>query len=214
MKANEVKSKRLIVGIAQFFSTVLSPLLMPTYGVFLVLWGSFLSSRDTGDRVTILIVFFGITCILPMFFISALQHMGVVKDKRLDHRKERHYPYIFTLLCYVTACFYLGHVHAPMWFIMFAAGGTLACLVALIINLWWKISAHMTGIGGIVALVYLMHVQMLEAFDLLWVFVAVILLAGCLGSARIILKRHDILQVTAGAALGYCCVTLTMCLFG
>lgn len=214
MEGKEGKNKRIIVGMAQFFSTVLSPLLMPTYGVFLVLWGSFLSSRNTGDRVTILIVFFGITCILPMFFISALQHLRIVKDKRLDDRKERHYPYLFTLLCYVAACFYLAHVHAPAWFIMFAIGGTLACLLSFIINLRWKISAHMAGIGGIVALVYIMHVQMLEAFHLLWVFVAIVFLAGCLGSSRIILKRHDILQVLAGAGLGYCCVALTMSLFG
>lgn len=39
MKASEIKNKRVVIGLSQFMSTVLSPLLMPSYGVFLVLWG-------------------------------------------------------------------------------------------------------------------------------------------------------------------------------
>lgn len=214
MKATSSTPKRITAALAQFFSTMLSPLLMPSYGAFLVLWGSFLSSRDTGDRATILIVFFGITCMLPMFFISALQHLRVVRSKRLEDSKERLYPYLFTLLCYIAACFYLDHVHAPLWFIMFATGTCLACAVSLVVNLRWKISAHMAGMGGIVALIYIMHVQMLEAFNLLWVMVVAIMLTGILGSARMALKHHDIYQVIAGALNGYLSVWLMMTLWG
>ncbi len=187
---------------------------MPAYGTFIVLWSSFLSSNPTGDRMLILIVVFGITCIFPMFFISGLQHFKIIKDKRLDNRKERLFPYIFTLLCYIGACLYLNNVHAPMWFIMFTGGGGLACLISLIVNLWWKISAHMAGIGGIVALIYTLHVQMLGAFNLIWLLNFTILLAGLLGTSRIVLRRHDILQVLAGAGNGYLCVKLMMTLFG
>ena len=214
MKASEIKNTRIIVGLARFASAMLSPMLMPTYGVLLVLWTSYMSSLDLGLRVTILLVIFGITCILPMFFIAMLHQFKIIKDKRLISSKERLYPYIFALLCYIGACFYLDHVHAPKWFIMFCAGGTLAVVVSLVVNLWWKISAHMAGICGIVALIYYMHLQMLEAFSLLWVMVVAVLLAGALGSARIILKRHTFWQVMAGAANGYICVKLMMSLFG
>ncbi len=214
MKASEIKNKRVIIGLSQFLSTVLSPLLMPSYGVFLVLWGSFLSSRPTGDRAMILIVMFGLTCILPMIFISTLQHFGIVHNKRLDLRRERTLAYIFALACYTSGCFYLNHVHSPKWFIMFAAGGAVALLLVLLINLKWKISAHMTGIGGIVALVYTMHIQMIEAFDMQVVLIVTIMLAGCLGTARIILGRHDFAQVITGALLGYFSVKLMMMLFG
>ena len=214
MNDNDIKSSRLIVGLSRFLSTVLSPLLMPSYGVFLVLWGSFLSAQEVGSRATVLIVIFGITCILPIFFISALQHLRLVSDKRLTQRQERFYPYLFSLLCYVGACLYLARVHSPRWFIMFTIGGTAALLIVFIINLKWKISAHMAGIGGIVALIYTMHIQMLEAFNMKWVFIVSILLAGLLGTARIVLKRHDVYQVLAGALVGYFGVKLMMTLFG
>ena len=41
-----------------------------------------------------------------------------------------------------------------------------------------------------------------------------IILAGALGSARLVLKRHDTLQVLAGAVLGFLCVSLTMRFLG
>ena len=90
----------------------------------------------------------------------------------------------------------------------------MALLLVLLINLKWKISAHMTGIGGIVALVYTMHIQMIEAFDMQVVLIVTIMLAGCLGTARIIQGRHDFAQVIAGALLGYFSVKMMMMLFG
>ena len=214
MNASEIKNRRFIVGAARFFSTVLSPLLMPSYGMFLILWGSFLSAQPAGQRIAVLIIMFGITCILPMFFISLLHNLKVIRDKRLNSAKERFWPYLLAILCYVGACFYLGHIHAPQWVIAFAAGGALACLISMVVNMWWKISAHMAGIAGLVALIYSMHTQMLEAFNLKWVFVATLLLAGILGSARIILRHHTLAQVLAGALNGYLCVKLAMMLFG
>lgn len=213
MKASDINSKRLLVGSAQFFSTVLSPLLMPSYGLFLILWGSFLSVQPTGVRIMALLIVFGITCIMPMFFISLLHNLKVIGDKRLHNASERFWPYALTVLCYTGACFYLDHIHAPLWVIMFAAGGTLACAVSLVVNMWWKISAHMAGIAGIAALVLNMHTQMLEAFNLKWVFVCTLLLTGILGTSRIILKRHTFMQVLAGAANGYICVKIMMTLF-
>ncbi len=201
-------------ALARFVSNVLSPLVMPSYGVFLVLWGSFLSSLEAGDRMAILLVMFGITCILPMFFIGFLHNIKVIGNPRLVERHERVLPYVFAIACYVGGCFYLDHVHAPLWFVMFAAGGCLAVVVCAIVNHWWKISAHMAGIGGLVALVYTMHIQMLEAFNMLWVLIVTIMLAGILGAARIAMGRHDVYQVLAGALVGYGSVKLMMMLFG
>lgn len=215
MKANDVKYGRILVGIARFASAMLSPLLMPTYGVLIALWCSYLSAYDVGLRVTILLVVLGITCVLPMFFIATLHHFKFIVDKKLIDRKERLWPFIFALVCYIAATYYLySRVHAPMWMVMFCAGGALTVLVSAVVNMWWKISAHMAGMAGIVALIYNMHVQITEAFNLLWVMIVAVSLCGILGSARIILARHTLGQVIAGVINGFLCVTLLMQLFG
>ena len=211
---NRYTVNKCIAGVANFMSSALSPLLMPTYGVFLVMWVSVLCLLPYGTRVAVLLVCMGITCILPLIFLSVLRHFKLIKDLHVEVREQRFLPYLFTALCYIAAAYYLYYCHSPQWFIMFMVGSAVTVLVMMLINLKWKISAHMAGIGGVVALVYQIHVQGLSAFDLFWLLCFMIIVAGALGSARLVLKRHDTLQVLAGVVLGFLCVSLTMRFFG
>ena len=214
MPINRFTVNKFIAGVANFLSTALSPLLMPTYGVFLVFWVSVLCLLPYGSRVAVLLVCMGITCIIPLIFLSILRHFKLVKNLHVDVREQRLIPYLFTAVCYFVAAYYLYYCHAQQWFIMFMVGSAITVLVVTLINLWWKISAHMAGIGGIIALVYQIHVQGLSAFDLIWLLCLLVLLAGALGSARLIHRQHDVFQVLAGAVVGFLCVGLTMKFFG
>ena len=201
---------KMIAGAAHFLSTVLSPLLMPTYGIFLVLWVSVLCLLPYGTRVAVLLVGMGITCILPLIFVSVLRHFKMVSNLHVEVREERLIPYLFTALCYAVAAYYLYYCHSPQWFTMFMVGSAITVVMMAMINLKWKISAHMAGIGGLIALIFQIHVQDLSAFDLFWIMCLIIILAGVLGSARLALRRHDMLQVLAGVVVGFLCVCLTM----
>lgn len=214
MPISKYTVNKFIAGVSNFLSTVLSPLMMPTYGVFLALWVSVLCLLPYGTRVAVLLVCMGITCILPLIFLSVLRHFKIVKDLHVDIREQRLILYLFTTLCHAVAAYYLYYCHSPQWFVMFMVGSALTVLVMALINLKWKISAHMAGIGGVVALIYQIHVQGLSAFDLFWLLCIIIILAGMLGSARQVLKRHDLWQVLAGVLVGFLCVSLTMRLFG
>lgn len=211
--ASQYAINKILAGLARFVSSILSPLLMPTYGVILILWTSVLCALPNGTRITVVMVIMGITCVLPMIGISVLHHYGLISDKRLDKPQERLWPYAISILCYIAAASYLHYIHSPLWFTMFAVGGLMSLVITAIVNNWWKISAHATGIGGVVALVYQIHVQGLSAFELYWVLCIAILLAGVVGTARLILKCHTVAQVLVGFANGYACVTLCMKLF-
>ena len=211
---NRFTINKFIAGVASFLTTVLSPLLMPTYGVFLALWISVLCLLPYGTRVSVLLMCMGITCIFPLIFLSVLRHFKLVKDLHVEVREQRLIPYLFTVVCYLVAAYYLYYCHSPQWFIMFMVGSAITVLVMALINLKWKISAHMAGIGGVIALVYQIHVLVLSAFDLFWVLCICIILAGLLGSARLTLKRHDIWQVLAGAIVGFLCVSMTIRFLG
>ena len=207
-------ANKFTAGLANFLSTALRPLQMPTYGVFMVLWVSVLCLLPYGTRVSVLLVCMGITCILPLIFLSVLRHFKLVKDLHVEKREQRFFPYMFTALCYTVAAYYLYYCHSPQWFVMFMVGSAVTVLIMALINLKWKISAHMAGIGGVVALVYQIHVQGLSAFDLFWMLCITIMVAGLLGSARLVLNRHDAWQVLAGVVVGFLSVSLTMRFFG
>ena len=212
---NRYSVNKLIAGVARFMSSALTPLLMPTYGMFLILWVSVLCLLPYGRRVAVLLVSMGITCIVPLIFLSVLRHFNLIKDLHVNVREQRLFPYLFTALCYGVAAYYLhATCHAPQWCVMFMVGSAITVLLMALINLKWKVSAHMAGIGGVIGLIYQIHVQGLSAFDLLWLLCFLILVAGLLGSSQLVLRRHDIWQVLVGAVVGFLCVSLTMRLFG
>ncbi|MGM9803798.1 MAG: hypothetical protein ACI308_06420 [Muribaculaceae bacterium] len=205
---------KIFGAFARFFSTVLSPLLMPTYGVFLAFWVSLLCYIPFGTRMMVIVVVFGITCILPIVFIALLHNAKLITDKRLLNARERWLPYVFSALCYVGAFFYLKHIHCPGWLTAFMIGGVVSVCVSCAVNMVWKISAHSAGIAGVLALLLAIHDIGLSAFNLEGTICVTILLCGCVCTSRILLDRHNVLQTLAGAANGLLCVYFAIRLFG
>ena len=199
---------KIIEALARFLSSMMSPLLTPTYGVFLALWVSVLCYIPFGTRLMVLIVVAGITCLLPMIFIALLHNAKIITDKRLVNHRERWLPYIFTLACYVAAVFYLRHVHGPMWLVAMMWGGVLTVAVSGIITIWWKLSAHAAGVAGLLAMLMGIHSLGMGAFSLFATICVMILLCGAVCTSRMILGRHNFTQILAGFVTGYVCVTL------
>ena len=189
--------------IAHIFSWILSPMLMPTYAVFTALWITILAIYPVSVRWNVTLMIWLITCILPILSFLLLYKLKVISNPGLNNQHERSIPYIITMVCYLGASYYLYHIHAPQWLWMFMVGGAIAAIVSFIVNIWWKISGHGAGIGGYIALLFRIAVDGLSLYDI-WPFISVaILLAGILGTSRIILKCHTLGQVLAGIANGF-----------
>lgn len=192
--------------VSSIFSTVFSPLLVPTYGVIAAMTLSFLSLLPVATRIGVASACFVITCVLPLLAIIGLWKFGAIKDPQLNNRTERAIPYIATFLCYIGCAFYLWKANAPSWLWALMAGGGLAVLICIGVNTRWKISAHMAAMGGLVALFFRMAADSLAVVSLNVWLIVVCILAGCVGSSRIYLQRHTLGQVLAGAAVGFFCV--------
>ena len=192
--------------LATLLSTVFHPLLMPTYGIAIALYTSYM--RIFGDRL-LGIVIVGVlltTCILPSLGIYILYKLGHISDFRLHERTERTIPYLINFACYVACYLYLYRFGIPSWIIAFIAGAIVALIISLFINRYWKISAHMVAAGSMVTRVFLMRFYSLMLTPyILPLQIASVLLAGAIGSSRILLKRHTLGQVGAGFALGILC---------
>lgn len=203
--------------MAKFISTMLSPLLTPTYGTLMALSITPKLLDVTGARFKLLLIVFALTCIFPMITIAVLHNFKVIKDKRMISRKERLIPYITGTIYYAVAVYHVIYTHEPRWLVMFFAGGALACLISTVVNCRWKISAHMAGMGGLVALLWQTNAMELEIISSPWMMLYILIaifLSGMLGSARLMLKRHTLPQVLAGFLNGLICVSLMMRLFG
>lgn len=193
---------------SQILSAVFTPLFVPTYGMLLVSYLTVLVILPTKITWLGIGMVFLITCIFPVVGIFAMYKAGFIKDVGLNERTERTVPYVLTTLCYLGAGYFLYRVGMPMWIDMFFAGGALAAFINIIVNRWWKISAHGAGMGGLVALMFRMVASNYAIYNLnIWIS-AVIIVTGLVLTARVYLGRHTLMQVLAGCANGFLCVWL------
>ena len=128
--------------------------------------------------------------------------MGIISDLSLTKRRERFYPYLITLLSYTAMMIFYYRMNMPKWFLLMIAASIAIMVAAIVITLWWKISAHMFGIGGLVG--GAMSVSyFVERSNPYYLFMGLFILAGLIGTSRLILKRHTLPQVIAGFLLGF-----------
>lgn len=195
------------------FSTIISnlfqPLLIPTYALILLFQVEPFESVATPLKLYITLAVAMLTAVVPLLSILILKKVGVVSSIQLYERKERTLPYLFTLLSYVSAIFFLWKVFMPYYsYIIFMMIGVL-CAVALvaIINLKWKISAHLCGIGGLCAAVMVSSIRMGLNFSL--TLIVLFILSGMVATSRIVLKAHTPSQTLAGFVLGFLFVAIS-----
>lgn len=145
------------------------------------------------DKASILIAItslFG--CVLPLVMIFGLLKLKIIKDFYAYDKKTRFIPFLWTALFYLLGVISLILVSSPP-----AVTALMACyfvngIILMLITFKWKISIHASGITSpFTALVYLLGGVMLP---LLLVVIPV-------GWARVELKAHTKMQVTAGAIL-------------
>lgn len=192
--------------IASIISALFSPIFIPTYGIGLSLLTTTLYYVAPSAKWHVLLTTLAITGMIPLIAIFILTKLGRVTDAGLNERRERTIPYLISLACYLGCAGYLVTVHSPMWLTMFIVGGAAALTVALIVNLWWKISAHAAGMGGLVALLIHIMARGLNVWEVEWIALAAIIMAGVVATARLILHRHTLGQLAAGFALGFIAV--------
>ncbi len=194
---------RFVTLCSNILSWVFVPLLMPVYGIILIFSLSFLSYAPFHTKLVFTLIVFGANFIVPMLLVLLLKKLGLIDDVGLNGRRERLIPYIITIICLAGTGLFLYLKMAPLWVAMFYAGGALAGLINLIVNFRWKISAHAAGIAGVVAMLIQVIKEGPSSEGMEWWIVGAIITAGLLGSARIWLGRHTLLQVLAGSAVGF-----------
>lgn len=200
--------QKIVTHLSHFFSFVFSPLLVPTYGVIIALFCSVLVFIPTVIKWRIIGLVFAFTSVAPALFVAFLKWRGLVSDFGLNNQKERPIPYIFVCVSYLVCAWVFHTARFPEWMQLFMSGAALATFISLIINRWWKISAHMAGMGGLIGLMLRIVADHDAVGTPLAMTMIVIATAGIVGSSRVWLGRHTVGQVFAGAFNGALCVYL------
>ena len=189
--------------LAKFISIIFHPLLMPTYGFLLLFYTQNYVATFLQVQVKLIIVAltFLFTFIFPAINAVVLWKMGRIKSLEMEDPQDRLLPYGTTLLYYGALLYLLYNSHFPLVCKMIILGGAFCILVTLIVNLRWKISAHMVGAGGVTGAMLAVFYRLQS--DLQLAFFIIIIVAGLVGYARLKLNAHTPAQVYTGFLTGF-----------
>ncbi|HEY6160092.1 MAG TPA: hypothetical protein VI112_02685 [Bacteroidia bacterium] len=198
-------------SFSKIISYLFHPLLMPTYGLLLYFWvDSSAAYFMKADLRWILIgMTFSFTFFLPLLNTLILLRARYIQSIHMHTRQERRVPLLVTALFYMAEYWLLHDRDVPQTLKLFILCATIAIVCTVVINLFWKISAHMVGIGGVCgAMFVLCYLLQFQGGALL--MAGLLLLAGIIGSARLQLGEHHPLEVFAGFLLGAACPFIFM----
>ena len=180
--------------MAEKTAKIISYLFAPPFNlmfVFIIL-SIRIYSEDTLILKTLVIAFlFGL--FLPVVVFVYLRKKDKIANDDATIKEERTLPYAIGIFLAVIALllseiFGLHHFILALWIAYI-----FIQIIMIVINFYWKISAHLIGIGIPFAVICFLF-----SWEACWILIFPIVI----GWARLELKVHNLLQIVAGFLLG------------
>ncbi len=195
-----------VIKVAKIISAIFNPFVVPFLAFLVLFFCSYLSMLPLTYRLIVLGIVYAFTILLPMiaiFFFRKINGWGIGAFR---DRRKRFVPYLLTIICYVSCLVMMIRIGLPRYMTGIILATLIAMVICIVVNIKWKISEHMTAIGGVIG--GLIAFSFLFNYNpTLWLSLF-ILLAGVLGSARIILRHHTLPEVLTGFMVGAVCAIL------
>lgn len=198
----EDRRGRLFV-LSRIISAVFTPFMVPFVAFVLLFCFTYLRIMPLQYKVTVLAMIYCFTILLPMLAIYLFQKINGWGIRELGVRERRFIPYGLTILSYIGCLLTMFRIHLPRYMCGIVMATLLCMVICTLINLKWKISTHMASCGMMVG--GLLSYSFIFQFNPVSWLCVFILLAGMLGSARIIVRQHTLGEVGGGFLVGLLC---------
>ncbi|MCV9388623.1 phosphatase PAP2 family protein [Reichenbachiella ulvae] len=142
------------------------------------------------------------TFIIPIISISILRVSGSISSLKMENREERIVPFVFITLFYgMTTYLFIFKVGVNELVTVVFVSTTLLIVILTVITSVFKISIHAAGMSGVCG--YLLCLCWKNpGSDLLYPFIVLVVLAGCVMAARLHLNAHRPVEILAGSLIG------------
>lgn len=197
-----ISQKRLVLT-AQVISMMFSPFHMPVLAFVLLILFSYMRLMPLSFKVLLVLMVYLFTIALPRLSIFVYRKLNGWSRYHLGRRANRYVPYVLSITCYAMLLYLMASLHMPHFTLGIILGALSIQVVCAVVNNWVKVSTHSAAAGGVVGA--------LMAFSLLFNFNPVgwlclsIVVCGAVGSARLVLRQHRLLDVALGTLIGIAC---------
>jgi len=197
-----MKEKNIILT-ARIMSMIFTPFYLPLVGLVILFMFSYMALLPMAYKLPMLLTVYLFTILMPSLLIHLYRKFQGWTSKELGRKERRIVPYIISILCYFGCFFLMEYRNTPRVISIVLVAALVIQMVCAFINVWWKISTHTAAIGGVAGGVVTYSIAF--SFNPIWWLSFVVLLAGMVGSARMILRQHTLAQVVTGFFVGLVC---------
>ena len=202
--------EKQIILTARAVSTVFTPFYLPLLGLIVLFFLSYLRQYPLSYKFFVLAMVYFFTILLPTLLIHLYRRYHGWTLFELGRRERRMVPYIISILCYFTCVYLMEQLHIPHFMGSIVTAALMVQMVCALINVGWKISTHTAAIGGVAGALFIF--SELFSFNPVWWFCLVFVIAGFLGTARMLLRQHTLSQVLGGFFVGIVCAIIGLIL--
>lgn len=200
-----------IIFTAKVLSVLFTPFYLPILGLLILFIFSYLSLLPLTYKLFLLLMFYLFTVFLPTALIRFYRRYQGWTLIELGSRERRAIPYVISIFSYLLCYYIMAATHVPHFMGSILIAALVIQVACAIINLFIKISTHTAAIGGVTGA--LLAFSVIFSFNPVWWFCIVLLLAGMVGTSRMILRQHSLRQVVLGYLAGVACSFVSVLLF-
>lgn len=200
-----------IIFTAKVLSVLFTPFYLPILGLLILFIFSYLSLLPLTYKLFLLLMFYLFTVFLPTALIRFYRRYQGWTLIELGSRERRAIPYVISIFSYLLCYYIMAATHVPHFMGSILIAALVIQVACAIINLFIKISTHTAAIGGVTGA--LLAFSVIFSFNSVWWLCIVLLLAGMVGTSRMILRQHSLRQVVLGYLAGVACSFVSVLLF-
>ena len=193
--------------IAHFVSVVFHPLFIPVMVTWYLAYlqpGLFIGYSAHEKQMVLIRVGYN-TIFFPALTVLLLKAVGFLKNIYLKTQRERIIPYIATNIFYFWTYLVLkNHEGTPTILTSFILGIFLASSIALIANIYFKISMHGLGVGAFSGVMLLLIFTGFP-YTVFLPAMIIFILTGVVASSRLIVSNHTPFEIYTGILIGILC---------
>lgn len=199
---------KTLIRTAKVVSAVFTPFSIPFLAFLILFIFSYLRIMPLQYKLIVLGVVYCFTILIPTLTIFLFRKINGLGPEELVERKRRYIPFMLTITSYVFCLLMMHRLNIPWYMTGIILSALVMMIICVIVNLKWKLSEHMAGAGAVIG--GLVAFSALFGYNPVWWLCLFILVAGVLGTARIILRHHTLGEVMGGFAVGLVCSLLVL----
>lgn len=208
VEREHIIADKTMMRVARVTSMVFTPFSIPFLSFLILFLFSYLRIMPMQYKLIVLGIVYCFTILTPTITIFLFRKINGFGIQEMSERKKRYVPILLTIISYVFCLMMMMKLNIPWYMVGIIMASLVVSVICIFVNLKWKLSEHMAGIGGVIG--GLISFSALFSYNPVMWLCMFILIAGVLGSARIVLGHHTLGEVIGGFAVGLVCAILVL----